>query len=435
MVLQFTRIAVAGAMVAPFGVIASPVAQAQGGATSMRMERHLSDPESYRAHLERQTGVLIGPDGRPQGSGRTGGGKPRLDGSRPTILLTGYWPPSNEGVREFSDDPVQNPNGWIGSDWEGRGYDVYSYFPEFNPRNCRSCGKGSGDLEVDYQDTSDDWWDIVEAIRPIAIITFSRGFDDKSWELEMNQYNRVSWIDDFVSPFQPTPAPPDDGWSDDGLRLSTLPVQEIVDAVDAAGLGLTPYICFSGDGGGYLFEFIAYHGVWYQDLYRSPADPDWCVAGGHIHVGGRISWATAREAVKVSLRELIEWVDQVRDGVTCQLDIGYGGPGVATLTMCGGDLHAGTFADLQLSGAPPLTTAFFLAGVVAAPTPFAGGTLLPMPPLVCTSYAVDDRGRVLLPAIEGGDGPATVFAQFAWLDGLQPFGFGISNALQIELLD
>src|SRR6188474_964335 len=52
-----------------------------------------------------------------------GAASPRSDsqnaGSRPAILLTGYWPPTNEMIRHFSTDPVQNPGGWMGSNWEG----------------------------------------------------------------------------------------------------------------------------------------------------------------------------------------------------------------------------------------------------------------------------------------------------------------------------
>ncbi|MBL8843057.1 MAG: hypothetical protein JNL90_16175 [Planctomycetes bacterium] len=429
---QFRSAAWCAAIASSIGawVGGAPVALAQHGTPPMRLERDLSDPDGFRAHLERQTGVRIDPR-RGQGNG---GGAPRLHGERPTILLTGYWPPSNEAIREFSDDPVQNPGGWIGQDWEGRGYDVHSYFPEFVPRNCRSCGRGSGDLEVDYQDTSADFAAIVADLEPIAVITFSRGFDDLSWELEMNQYNRTVWIDDFASPFQPTPAPPDAGWPADGLRLSTLPVQEIVDAVDAAGLGLDPYICYSGNGGGYLSEFIAYHGVWYQDLFRSPADPDWCIAGGHVHVGGRISWANAKAAAQVTLREVITWVDQVRGSVVCQPDLGFGGPGLATLACCGEELAGGATADLQLSGAPAGSLAFLLAGLVNQPTPFAGGMLLPMPPLLLEPFVVDADGKVKLHDLEGGCGPQTLFAQFACLDPAQPGGFALSNALQIELL-
>ena len=49
------------------------------------------------------------------------------------VVLMGYWPPTNEMLRPWSTDPAQNPGGWIGEDWEGYGYDVYSFFPEFPP--------------------------------------------------------------------------------------------------------------------------------------------------------------------------------------------------------------------------------------------------------------------------------------------------------------
>lgn len=51
----------------------------------------------------------------------------------PNLLLTGYWPPTNEMLRRFSPNPAQNPRGWVGRDWEGHGFDVYAHFPEFPP--------------------------------------------------------------------------------------------------------------------------------------------------------------------------------------------------------------------------------------------------------------------------------------------------------------
>ena len=47
------------------------------------------------------------------------------------IMLTSYWPPTNEMLAKFSTDPALNPGGWQGQNWEGRGYDIYSYFPTF----------------------------------------------------------------------------------------------------------------------------------------------------------------------------------------------------------------------------------------------------------------------------------------------------------------
>ncbi|QDV07721.1 hypothetical protein Poly30_32510 [Planctomycetes bacterium Poly30] len=233
-------------------------------------------------------------------------------GARPVILLTGYWPPTNESVRRFSQNPTKNPGGWVGSDWMGRGYDVVSYFPEFNNPNCSNCGKGFGDLEVDYQDTTADFARITDIHRPIAIITFSRGGAFREWEVESNQFNYSFWIDDFVAPRQPTPAPPDSTVASHATRLSALPMQEIVDDIDASGLGLNAFICYTQGGGGYLSEFIAYQGVWYQARHADPSQPDWCIAAGHIHVGAQIGWADASSAVDVSLTSLVDYLDQVR---------------------------------------------------------------------------------------------------------------------------
>lgn len=55
---------------------------------------------------------------------------PALAQTRPTIMITGYWPPTSAMLRDWSPIPSQNPE-WTGSDWEGRGFDVKAYFPEF----------------------------------------------------------------------------------------------------------------------------------------------------------------------------------------------------------------------------------------------------------------------------------------------------------------
>ena len=222
------------------------------------------------------------------------------------IMLTGYWPPTNEGVRRFSTNPEQNPNGWVGGDWEDRGYDVYSFFPEFPD----GVGQGVGDFEVDYQDTSEDFWRIVEEVHPVAIITFSRGNFDSSWEVERKQRNLDEWVPDYTAPFQPTPSPPDASVPAGFVRESTLPMADIVNAVnDADNLGLNAYIDHDGFGGGFLSEFMAYHGVWYQSLHSDPNDDFWTVAAGHIHVGGRVSNGKARNAVNVTLRTLTDYLD------------------------------------------------------------------------------------------------------------------------------
>lgn len=243
--------------------------------------------------------------GTPRGAAMASGTQ------RPVVLLTGYWPPTNEAVRRFSQQPGLNPGGWAGQDWMGRGYDVVSYFPTFANPNCNNCGVGMGDLEVDYQDTTPDFAAIVDQHKPIAIITFSRGSFGTTWEVEMNQFNRSNWVDDYAAPFQPTPSPPDSTLNNNAIRISALPAQAIVDAVAASGISVDPFICFSGSGGGFLSEFIAYLGVWYQATHADPTDPNWCIAAGHIHVGTLVSWANASDAVDVSLSTLLDYVDGV----------------------------------------------------------------------------------------------------------------------------
>jgi len=231
---------------------------------------------------------------------------------RPRIMLTGYWPPSNEAIRPFSANPDQNPGGWVGENWEGLGYDVYAYFPEFSPPDCTSCGKGTGDFEVDYQDTSADWWPIVNDLQPIAIITMSRTNGFFSWEMEKNTYNFDSWTNDYVAPFDPTPNPPDDSVPADTLRESTLAMQDVIDAIDAADLGLNAFICEDNSAGGFLSGFMAYHGTWYQAIHQDVADEAWCVAAGHVHVGRGIEWDVAREAARITVRTIIDQVDAAR---------------------------------------------------------------------------------------------------------------------------
>ena len=246
----------------------------------------------------------------------------------PIILLTGYWPPTNEAVRPFSQNTLLNPDGWIGENWEGFGYDIISYFPSFNPPDCNDCGQGYGDLEVDYQDTSEDWWNIVETHDPIAIITFSRGYINNSWEMEWKYYNRLGWIDDFTPPYQPTPAPPDQDSPINHMRFSSLPMTEIVEAINSSDLGLYSYIDYAEGAGGYLSEYKGFHGVWYKGLMENE-DETPCYLAGHVHVGGLVDWGTAHEAVLITVSETIQYIyehilipgDVNRDGTINSLDI------------------------------------------------------------------------------------------------------------------
>ena len=227
------------------------------------------------------------------------------DRENPIILVTGFWPPTNEMIRHFSQNLELNPSGWEGDDWEGRGYDIVSFFPEFSNPDCSNCGIGYGDFEVDYQDTSNDFWPIVSDLNPIAIITFSRGYINQSWEMEYNYYNRTNWYADYQAPTLPTPNPPDESEDSFFQRNSTLPMTNIMNSVNESNLGLDAYIDWAGNPGQFVSEFMGYHGVWYRDINLES-----CITAGHIHVGGTIDWDTAKLATEISIRETINYLDQ-----------------------------------------------------------------------------------------------------------------------------
>ena len=227
-------------------------------------------------------------------------------GNTKNILLTGFWPPSNEMLRKFSPDPVQNPDGWQGQNWEGRGYDVYAYFPEF-PGGTGSNPKGDGDFEVDYQDVSDDFWRITDDLHPVAILSYGQGAGP--WEIEYNARNLSSWSNDYQSPTQPTPAPPDSSEAAGYVRQSTLPVQEIADAINDAGIGVNAWVDWSGNPGAFLCEYMAYHDAWYQSLHSDVADSHRCLVAGFTHVASNVSVSDATEASEIALRETIYYLD------------------------------------------------------------------------------------------------------------------------------
>ncbi|MHC5210558.1 MAG: hypothetical protein ACYTG2_07565 [Planctomycetota bacterium] len=118
----------------------------------------------------------------------------------------------------------------------------------------------------------------------------------------------------------------------------------------------------------------------------------------------------------------------------CQTDLGFGGPGSSVLSLCGEPLATGGSADLLLTGTPPFAPVWLLAGVVNSPTPFKGGQLVPVPWLLLAPLASDGAGTLQLPGIAGGKGPLTILMQCVIQDVGQPTGWGLSNALQVQLL-
>ncbi|MFH2001213.1 MAG: hypothetical protein ABIK28_16140 [Planctomycetota bacterium] len=226
----------------------------------------------------------------------------------PNIMLVGYWPPTNEMLRQFSPDPVQNPSGWAGENWEGRGFNVYAFFPEFPG----GLGKGEGDFEVDYQDTSDDFWLFSGVVNPVAIVTFGRAYANWDWEIEWRHRNLTTsyWHDDYEIPLIPTPCPPDATAPDMFRRYASLPAEEIASAVNEAEIGVNAFVGNTGNSGAFLCEFIGYHAQWYHDLHAEASDPAQNIAAGHVHVGSLMDVATATQAAEITVRTVTEYLGQ-----------------------------------------------------------------------------------------------------------------------------
>ena len=216
-----------------------------------------------------------------------------LENDLPNIMLTGYWNPTGQLIAPFSTDPYLNPGGWKGENWEDRGYDIYSFFPTPDTYN--------GTFEVDYQKTWEDFWDITDQIKPIAIISFGAGAGP--WEIEYNARNLNSWVNDYNPPYQPTPCPPDDTVPANYVRHSTLPVQEIQDAVNE-NTSINAWVDWSGDPGAFLCEYMAYLGMWYQSINKNDTENP-CQASGFIHVKNTITVNDAMEAVNITVRVTI----------------------------------------------------------------------------------------------------------------------------------
>jgi len=225
-----------------------------------------------------------------------------LDNGLRNIMVTGFWDPTGQMISQFSINNELNPEGWIGENWEDLGFNIYSYFP--------TPGSYTGDFEVDYQDTWEDFWRITEEIKPIAIISFGAGAGP--WEIEINTLNRNSWLNDDELPYKPTPNPPDDTVSVDFVRKSTLPVENIETAVNQQ-TSIDAWIDWDGNPGNYLCGFIAYLGMWYQSIHNT-SDGDYpCRVAGFIHVNAGVSVENAKQAAEITIRETISCLESINN--------------------------------------------------------------------------------------------------------------------------
>lgn len=248
------------------------------------------------------------------------------------ILITGFWPPTNNMLRGFSPLLGSNPGGWIGQNWEGRGYNVYAHFPEFPGQTGPNWGRGSGDMEVDYQDVAADFARLTGDYRPVAVVTFSRANTARGWELEpayqrfrlpgepasVNGRAIPSYIPDYFGVTVPVNVP----IASEPLgriRTSNLPMQAIVSAVatQVSSSLLNPFIddfdpnSSSSDafGGNFVSGYTGYLGTWYRDQNLPGQSATPVYAAGHIHVGTNVTPAAGELGTAVTLRTLMGHLD------------------------------------------------------------------------------------------------------------------------------
>lgn len=226
--------------------------------------------------------------------------------ARRNVVLTGYWPVTNEMLREFCDDPAINPDGWKGKNWKSMGYDVYAFFPTF-PANPHQNPKGEGVLEVDYQDTLADFEAIVAKYKPIAIVCYGVGLGP--WEIERRAVVRDRWSPDYLEPKYPEEKTLEKMALAAKTYTTTLPAEQIELVVNRSGLGVKAWIDEDGDPGDFLCNYIACLAMGYQKKHGDRANTHYCAAAGFIHVGSGVSLEQARKAQDLTLEAVLKSID------------------------------------------------------------------------------------------------------------------------------
>ncbi|MEZ5980241.1 MAG: hypothetical protein R3F34_18795 [Planctomycetota bacterium] len=151
--------------------------------------------------------------------------------------------------------------------------------------------------------------------------------------------------------------------------------------------------------------------------------------------GGGVGSFVTTTATREPIGATSEFSDCVAiTGLHCQDDLGFQGPGTATMTACGDVLGAGGVAELAITGMPPLTPVYLGAHTIFNPTPLFGGTVVPYPAPFIFTYASDVNGEFHLPLFGGTPVPLEFYVQAAYFDVTQPSFLGLTNALRVEFL-
>jgi len=119
----------------------------------------------------------------------------------------------------------------------------------------------------------------------------------------------------------------------------------------------------------------------------------------------------------------------------CQTDLGFAGPGQATIRMCGLPLAAGIRGYVTVENGPPNAAFTLFQAPVASPTPLLGGTFVADVQDPLGTWTLDSHGYARVQVVTGQDlGPIDYVVQAIVDDSSQPFGFAITNALALHVL-
>ena len=118
----------------------------------------------------------------------------------------------------------------------------------------------------------------------------------------------------------------------------------------------------------------------------------------------------------------------------CQKDLGFGGPSAA-LTICGAELSTGSSATLALETSAASASGLIAVAAVSNPTyiPLVDATVVPWVPTFVHQFDTDSTGTYTV-SVPGGGGPLVWYVQAVVIDPLEPSGFAVSNALEVEVL-
>jgi arylsulfatase A-like enzyme len=119
----------------------------------------------------------------------------------------------------------------------------------------------------------------------------------------------------------------------------------------------------------------------------------------------------------------------------CQPDLGFAGPGAATLALCGDPMVVSAKLELAVAGVEPFAPIALVLSGSLAPTPLLGGTLAANPPSVVLFGIADAGGALVLAGLDVlAPGPFALFVQALALAPELPGGAAFTNAIRADYL-